>query len=140
MCASRPSPQNQTSHSPSQFRTQQLLVLPSTVCPALGLIVVKPVQAMTRVEIGFHVGPGAQVLNVDEINMPERIDVVIELVLSLSHLSPIWSESSGDVLNEDSTKSGTVLVNGVALLTTTIPVSPSPQKNIAPISSRRQPG
>lgn len=91
------------------------MILPSTVIPALGLIVVKPVQAMTRVETAFHVGPGAQVLNVDEIDILEGIDVVIKLVLRLSHLSPVWSESSGNVLNEDSAESGPVLVNSVAL-------------------------
>lgn len=140
MCTSRPSPQNQTSHSPPQLRTQKLLIFPSTVCPTLGPIVVKPVQAVTRVETAFHVGPGADVLNIDKINILERIDVVIKLVLRLSHLSPVWPESSSNVLNENSAESSTVLVNGVALLTTTIPVPPLPQKDIPPILSHRQPG
>lgn len=83
--------------------------------------------------MAFHVGPGVQVLNVDEINIPEGIDVVIELVLRLSHLGPVRSESSGNVFNEDSAETGTVLVNCVALLATTIPGSILSQKNIPPI-------
>lgn len=71
----------------------------------------------------FHVGPSVQVLNVNKINMPEGIDVVIKLVLRLRHLSPVRPELSGNVLNEDSAEAGAVLVNSVALLTTIIPVS-----------------
>jgi hypothetical protein len=88
----------------------------------------------------FHVGPCAQVLNVDEINIPEGIDVIVKLVLRLSHLRPIRPKSPGDVLNEDSAEPGTVLVYGITCLATIIPVSISSQKNIAPIIPHRQPG
>lgn len=87
----------------------------------------------------FHVGPCAQVLNVHEINIPEGIDVIVKLVLRLSDLRPVGSESSGNVLNKDSAEPGTVLVNGITCLASSIPVSISPQKNVAPNISHRQP-
>lgn len=137
--ASRPSAQNQTRHPPSQLGTQELLILPGTVFPALVSIVLVPLQAMTGVETGFHVRPGVQVLNVDYINMSEGVDVMVVRVLRQSDLGPVRPEVSGDVLSEDRAVCGAVLVSRPTLSAIVIPGSMSPQEKEAPSIRHREP-